>query len=295
MLLITPKNINVKYPARYQVETVDDSTPFNEIAEWAKAEERVIVFGYSLYHPKELLDAQERLADWIYEIAMTRSHLRKDWVLLVREAAGFAYSRLKSLHGSSKLKAALLTLGREARSAARLTFLFDTQKELDCDVQLRREFDKILVKRQFDEHLSDDLEWLPKAIKKRQALYGKGSMRVFTDLPYLKTNECYLVLPGRKRFQKFWLDLPPFHHRVPTDELEQFGVEIYGASDEPIDEQKALDVMAERWCPLPNLRRMPKATKQRLIEDIKSLHETDYAIAKKLAIPRMTIWRWQHS
>lgn len=285
-LIITPEDTELEYPPQYDVATRPDTDSFESIVHQATTEHRVLVWGYSLYTAQEIPDAQQKLVDWIYQLPEIRASFKTDWVLLVREAAGFAYSRFKGLHGNTQLKAALTTLGREARSSLRFSFVFDTQKQNDVDVQLRREFDKIVVKTQYADDLSADLAWLPKAITDRQERYrGQRSYTVFPDLPFLKQSEGYLVIRGRRHFQKFSIDMPPFRHRQEMDELQDFGVTV-----------KRKAAFSEfRWGKIKDVTKMKAEQKEKLIRDVKALPSTvkDRDIAEKLGVTHVTVWNWR--
>lgn len=162
------------------------------------------------------------LANWLFEwIDMKRDKIRKNAVLVVREASNVAFSQMKVSEFQTELKRAIINLIRFAGHYQSVV-LFDTQRFKDLHIAARDVVETIIIKRHNFHGMPDvvlrvhkDLEF--RRYLKREQGATPYDLKKYLTLPTELMKSEFIVRFDDGYYLKSQNGMPKFHHKGPTD------------------------------------------------------------------------------
>lgn len=244
VLLVVPPYIDVTMKDPH-FKLIDSDVGLKKICETALDENRVVSVACGIFDNDHLF---KMLAEWMYQwLQLNRDTFRIDTCFVMREAADIAFARKMTMSKfQGVLKGAMINLIRKA-GHCRTVVLFDTQRFMGLDIDVRGNIPYTIVKRHSKDNMSKVVNNLnDKILEQRNRWFYEDRLdpdminSVRPEVTYLRRQEFYCIFDSGD-YGISYNGFPSFHHKGPRDYFAQL---THMSFDQPLfqlDKVKQMD------------------------------------------------------
>jgi len=261
VILVIPDGMRFSAPDWADVTPVPASeAELAELLSMAKKGRKVVVFGWSFFRGRNKETALSLLSDWCLGMDDATDSVDVDVAVVIREAATYLFSRIKTWRAENEFKPQVLRLIREARHQSRSIILLDSQRWTDVDSAIRTRSDRVWVGVQpASQIMKEGLDWAIYNIDRRQRRAAQFNRffawEAFPNIGFLQPWQKYCLWPAREELLLVSpFPMPEFHCRMEREFPKHFGFEY---SLEGVGLQLGVEQHARGGPPAPGSIRAP--------------------------------------